>query len=161
VKVHQRLVSLEEAVFEPIGLAKMQRIAGSRQGGNVRRFVRRVDHDEHDVENGLGRQPRHRGGTYVLDRQSVGAQGGPDTPSLIFIVLGPARIGIDKDHSTVHPLTWMEVLSPGGVVHQARKDLTPATRSPSRQRRLTTHGEPRIPTRTRQGRTPDPASPRF
>ena len=87
----------EQAVFEPLGLSNTQDVADGFERGYVRSLVGGVGHDEHDVDDGLGRQAGHGGRPGVLDQQCPAAERVADPLFLAREQPRPVRIVVDEN----------------------------------------------------------------
>jgi hypothetical protein len=91
VDVHVRVGALEQAMLVPVGLADAEDIARGFEVGDVRALVGRVGNDEHDVDQRLGRKPRHRSRSDVLDANQLVAQGSADPCRFALVQARPLR----------------------------------------------------------------------
>lgn len=120
VQVDVGIRALEQAVLEPSGLADPQPVPGPFQSGQIRRLVGRVRHDQQDVDDWLGGEPRHRGRADVLDAQGRLAQGGLDPAGLESEQPGPAGVVLGEADRSVMRLQFTDEHFPEfGVASQA------------------------------------------
>jgi len=128
VEVDVRVRPFEHPVLVPLRLSNVKSIASRRECRQVRRFVRRVGHDENDVNDGLSWQTRHGRRADMLNSQRLLRKDGPDPSGLTLEQFGPSWIVVDEHNAAVQ---WLHFSNMRGVnLFRGQRAVAVSQRSP-------------------------------
>jgi hypothetical protein len=93
--------ALEQTVLVPLWLPDSQHESRRLKGWNIGGLVCGVGNHEQDVDDGLGREPRHRRRSNVLDAERALTECGLNALTFTKELLRPLRIGLGQGYRAV------------------------------------------------------------